>query len=158
MSSKYDRYIHNPQHRKMTMKSDKSVIFDGLWIDNLTLGYNFNMGHQFVRKPFKGDNPCHTHNFHEILAWYGSNPDDPDDFGGEVVLYFGEEMEKHVFTRPTIVSLPPGLPHCPLEITRVDRPIIQIEIMLVGEGGTREPYFEKDKGFNPMNVMDFEVL
>jgi hypothetical protein len=74
------------------------------------------------------------------------------------VFYFGEEMEKHVFTRPTIVSLPPGLPHCPLEVVRVDSPIIQIEIMLVGEGGTREPYFEKDKGFKPMEIMDFEVL
>ena len=67
-------------------------------------------------------------------------------------------LEKYVFTRPTMVSLPLGLPHCPLEITRVDRPIIQLEIMLSGEGGTREPYFEKDKCFNPMNVMDFERL
>ena len=74
------------------------------------------------------------------------------------MFYFGEELEKYVFTRPTIVSLPPGLPHCPLEITRVDRPIIQIEVMLAGEGGTREPYFEKDKGFNPRDVMNFERL
>ena len=34
------------------------------------LGYPFMMGHQFVRKPFKGDNPCHTHNFHEV--WRGT--------------------------------------------------------------------------------------
>ena len=159
MSGKYDSYIHQPPHRRMTMKADKSVIFDGLWAGGDLLNYNFSFGHQFVRKPFKGDNPAHTHNFQEFLAWYGGNPDDPDDFGAEVVFYFGEELEKHVFTKPTVVSLPPGLVHCPLEITRVDRPIIQIEMMLAppeGAAPTREPYFEADKGFNPMNVMDFQ--
>ena len=105
-----------------------------------------------------GNNPCHTHNFQEFLAWYGGNPDDPNDFGAEVVFYFGEELEKHVFTRPTFISLPPGLPHCPLEVTRVDSPIIQIEVMITGEGGTREPVFEKDKGFDPHKVMNFEYL
>ena len=161
MAGKYDSYIHQPPHRRMTMKADKSVIFDGLWAGGDLLNYNFSFGHQFVRKPFKGDNPPHTHNFQEFLAWYGGNPDDPDDFGAEVVFYFGEELEKHVFTKPTVVSLPPGLVHCPLEITRVDRPIIQIEMMLAPPDGsepTREPYFEADKGFNPMNVMNFEDI
>jgi hypothetical protein len=158
MGSKYDKYIHHAPHLRLSMKSDKSVVFDGLFINHEQLGYDFTIGHQFVRKPFKGDNPCHTHNFQEFLAWYSGNPDDPEDFGAEVEFYFGEEMEKHVFTKPTIVSLPPGLPHCPLEITRVDRPIIQVEVMLCGKGGTRVPYFEKDKDFEPGKVMDFEIL
>jgi hypothetical protein len=161
MEGKYDKYISNPPHVRMVMKEDKSVIFDGFFVGKQLLNYDFNFGHQFVRKPFKGDNPPHTHNFQEFLAWYGGNPDDPDDFGAEVVFYFGEELEKHVFTRPTVVSLPPGLVHCPLEITRVDRPIIQIEMMLAPPDGsepTREPYFEKDKGFKPQDVMDFSVI
>jgi len=158
MAGKYEQYIHHPPHKRYSMKSDKSVVFDGLMINYKQLGYDLTIGHQFVLKPFKGDNPCHTHNFQEFLAWYGGNPQDPDDFGAEVVLYLGAEMEKHVFSRPTIISLPPGLPHCPLEITRVDSPIIQIEIMLAGEAGTRVPYFDKDKDFNPAKVMNFETL
>jgi hypothetical protein len=158
MNSQYDKYIFNPPHRKFSLKSDNSVVFDGLMINQATLGYNFTIGHQFVRKPFKGDNPCHTHNFQEYLAWYSGNPDDPDDFGAEVVFYFGKELVKYVFTRPTLVVLPPGVPHCPLEITRVDRPIIQVEVMLSGPDGTRDPYFEKDQGFNPQKVMNFETI
>lgn len=158
MASKYDQYIHQPPHLRLSMKSDNSVVFDGLMIGHQQLGYGLTIGHQFVRKPFVSDNPCHTHNFQEFLAWYSGNPDDPDDFGAEVVFYFGEEQEKFVFTRPTFISLPPGLPHCPLEVTRVDSPIIQIEIMIIGEGGTREPVFEKDKDFKPQNVMNFELL
>jgi hypothetical protein len=161
MAGKYDKYIFNPPHVRLSLKADKSVIFDGFMVGKQMLNYDFTIGHQFVRKPFKGDNPAHIHNFQEFLAWYGGNPDDPDDFGGEVVFYFGEELEKHVFTRPTFVSLPPGLVHCPLEVTRVDRPIIQIEMMFAPPDGslpTREPYFAKDKGFKPQDVMDFSVI
>jgi hypothetical protein len=143
---KYDKYIINPPHMQIKAESDGRVVFDGLMVRQANLGYNLTLGHQFVTKPFVSNNPTHTHNFQEFLAWYGGDPHNPEDFGAEVVLYLGEELERHVFTRPTIVSLPPGMPHCPLEVTRVDRPIIQIEIMLVGEGGTREPFFEKDKG------------
>lgn len=143
---KYDKYIINPPHMQIKAESDGRVVFDGLMVRQANLGYNLTLGHQFVTKPFVSNNPTHTHNFQEFLAWYGGDPYNPEDFGAEVVLYLGEELERHVFTKPTIVSLPPGMPHCPLEVTRVDRPIIQIEIMLVGEGGTREPFFEKDKG------------
>ncbi|MDD5338260.1 MAG: hypothetical protein PHG35_02460 [Dehalococcoidales bacterium] len=157
MSGKYDKYVSNPPHLRMQMKSDKSTIFDGLWVSPQLINYNFTFGHQIVRKPFKGDNPAHIHNFHEVLAWYGTNPEDPDDFGGEVVFYLGEELEKHVFTKPTVLSLPPGFVHCPMEITRIDRPIIQIEMMMAPADGsqpTREPFFDKDKDFRPDLVMD----
>ncbi len=158
MSSKYEKYIINPPHLRLSMKSNKSVFFDGLMVNPQQLGVDFMFGHQFVRKPFKGDNPCHRHNFQEFMAWYGSNPDDPDDFGAEIRFCFGEEMEEHVFTRPTIVSLPPNLPHHPFEITRLDRPIIQIEIMIGNTGVAVEQMFEKDKGWNPMTMINREVL
>ncbi len=144
MAKKYDKYVTHPPHIQVCAGDDGRVVFDGLMARHDQLGFNMSMGLQFVTRPFVSDNPCHTHNFHELLCWYGGNPNDPEDFGAEVVIYLGEEMEKHVFTSPTIVYLPEGFPHCPLEITRVDRPIIQLEIMLVGEGGTRDAYFEED--------------
>jgi len=160
MAKKYEKYVSHPPHTRMSMKSDNSVVFNGIFAHKQQLGYNFAFGHQIVTKPFKGDNPPHTHNFQEFLAWYGTNPDDPLDFGGEVVFYLGEELEKYVFTQPTVISLPPGLVHCPLEITRVDKPIIQLEMMLApadGSEGTRVPYFAKDKGFKPQDVMNFKI-
>ena len=158
MSDKYQQYIHNPPHLRLSMKADNSVFFDGLMVKPDQLGCDFMFGHQFVRKPFKGDNPCHRHDFQEFMAWYGSNPDDPDDFGAEIRFCFGEEMEEHVFTRPTIISLPPGLAHHPFEITRVDRPIIQIEIMIGNKGKKVEQVFEKDKGWSPKDKINREVL
>ena len=36
----------------------------------------------------------------------------------------GEEQERHVIDKTTIVSIPPGLVHCPMAFTKVERPII----------------------------------
>jgi hypothetical protein len=138
-SGKYDKYITQPEPRQIVAEDDGRVVFNGMMAGKPQLGINMRIGLQTVSKPFLNNNPVHTHNFHEFLAWYGTNPDDPTDFQAEVVLHMGEEMEKYVFTRPTIVSIPEGLPHAPLEITRVDKPIVQLEIMLLDEGGTREP-------------------
>jgi len=144
-TGKYDKYIVRPPHMRYLMHGGKTVSFDGLMLRHDKLGYNMTIGHQFVTEPYVSENPCHSHNFDEFLAWYGGNPNDADDFDAEVVLYMGPDLEKYVFTEPTMVYLPPFFPHCPLEVTRVGSPIIQIEIMLVGEGGTRTPFFEKDK-------------
>ena len=153
---KYDQYVHRPPRRRLSMKSDGSVFFDGLMVNPEVLGHDFMFGHQFVRKAFKGDNPCHKHDFWEFMAWYGSNPDDPDDFQAEIVFYFGEELEKHVFTTPTIISLPPNLAHHPFEITRLDSPIIQIEIMIGNKGVPVYPIFEKDKDWSPRDKINIE--
>ncbi len=154
----YDQYVITPPKKRLTMKSTGSVVFDGLMVNHEQLcGCDYMMGHQFVRKPFKGDNPTHTHDFWEFLCWYGSNPEDPDDFDAEIWFYFGKEQEKYVFTKPTIVALAPNLPHHPLEIVRVGKPFIQIEIMIGNKGKIVTPSFEKDKDFKPGDVMKIET-
>ena len=77
MAGKYDKYIINPPHIQISAPDDKRTVFNGLFVRYPQIGYNLNMGHQFVLKPFVSDNPCHTHNFQEFLAWYGGNPNKP---------------------------------------------------------------------------------
>jgi hypothetical protein len=88
------------------------------------------LNYHLVTNPYVSKSSPHTHNYHEFLAWYGCNLKDPEDFGAEIVLYLGEELEKYVITEPTLVSFPPGFSHCPMEITRVDKPIFQIALAL----------------------------
>jgi hypothetical protein len=93
--------------------------------------------------------------------WLGTNPDDPMDFGAEVHFFLGKELEEYVFTKPTLVVLPPNLVHCPLEITRVDRPIIQIEAMFAPEDGserTRVPFFPEDVNYYAEHPMIIEAF
>lgn len=156
MSGKYDQYVVKPPKYRLTNLKDNSLFFDGLMVKEPELGTDFTFGHQFVLKPFKGDNPTHSHKFWEFMTWYGSNPEDPDDFDAEIVFYFGKELEKHVFTRPTVVALPPGLIHHPFEITRVGKPIIQVEIMIGRKGVPVDITFEKDKGWDPSKMVKRE--
>ena len=70
----------------------------------------------------------HSHPFPEILGFYGSNPDDPFDLGGEVELYVNGEQ--HIITKSTMVFLPPNLPHCPITVLKVDRPIFHFSVVM----------------------------
>ena len=70
----------------------------------------------------------HVHKSAEILMHIGTNPDDPFDLGGEVELFMGPEMEKHIITKSTVVYIPPNFIHCPWTIKRVDRPFIMIQV------------------------------
>lgn len=64
---------------------------------------------------------AHTHDFDEVITFFGTNPEDPHDLCGEVELWLGDE--KHILTKSCLVFVPKGLKHCPLIIRRVDRPI-----------------------------------
>lgn len=161
MAGIYDNLVFEPPVQHMTVKEDGRQIFHGFMANERLHGCKFTFGFQIITKPFKGDNPPHTHNFQEFIAWYGTNPDDPTDFDAEIELYLGEEQEKHVFTKPTFVSFPPGLVHCPLEIKRVGKPIIQLELMLPPEDGsdmTRVPFFDEDKDVDPFDLVTIERI
>lgn len=75
----------------------------------------------------------HTHDFHELLCFLGGNPKDINDFGAEVHICLGEEKEEHVITSPTVVSIPPHLIHCPLFLTKCDKPIVFLEVSTTKE-------------------------
>lgn len=77
----------------------------------------------------------HTHPNPEILIFMGTDCNDLSELGGEVEIALGEEVERHVFTKPTAVVVPGGLPHCPLTITRVDRPFLLTDVRPFGVGG-----------------------
>ena len=92
-------------------------------------------------KPFAPDTPFeklanpnspvakpHFHEYPEILGFYGSDPYNPWDLGGEVEFWVGGEQ--HILTKSTMVFLPPNVPHCPLLINRVDRPIFHYSVVM----------------------------
>ncbi|MCK4368161.1 MAG: hypothetical protein KAV68_00605 [Dehalococcoidales bacterium] len=79
----------------------------------------------------KSDVEAHTHDFDEVIAFFGTNPDDPQDLCGEVELWL--EDEKQILTKSCLVFVPKGMKHCPLIIRRVDRPIFHFT---AGPAGT----------------------
>jgi hypothetical protein len=63
----------------------------------------------------------HTHDYDEVIAFIGTDLNDPYDLGAEVELWLGDE--KHIITKSSLVFVPAGLKHCPLTFLKVDRPV-----------------------------------
>jgi hypothetical protein len=63
----------------------------------------------------------HTHDYDEVIAFIGTDHDDPYNLHAEVELGLGDEI--HKITRTCLVFIPAGLKHGPLTFLRVDRPV-----------------------------------
>lgn len=97
------------------------------------LRVNCDITYRCIRKPVCLEKEPHVHDFHQLLGFIGGNPMNLHEFGAEAELLLGEEGEKHIIDKTTIVSVPPGLPHCPLNFKRVDRPVLFMSLPFTGE-------------------------
>ena len=123
--SKYGDLIkYNQLIRDIPYYGGKSIVaHDGELDVDCSLGYHCITGKMsFPRR--------HAHDFPELLCFIGSDPLHMYDLGAEVEVTLGEEGEKHIIDRGAVVSIPSGLMHCPIVFTRVDRPLIFLEISL----------------------------
>ena len=68
----------------------------------------------------RGPGP-HAHKIDEVIAFFGTDHDDPYDLGAEVELWLGDEQ--HIITKTSLVFVPAGLKHCPLVFRKVERPV-----------------------------------
>jgi uncharacterized RmlC-like cupin family protein len=55
---------------------------------------------------------------------------DMNEFDAEIEFSFGEEKEKHVINKPTVVVAPPGVYHCPLNYAKVNKPFYCLELFM----------------------------
>lgn len=76
-------------------------------------------------KKFPGIQP-HTHPFTEILTYFGTNTEDPNDLCGEIEFWL--EDEQFILTKSFAVYIPAGMVHCPLKIHRMDAPMFHYTI------------------------------
>ena len=76
-------------------------------------------------KKWPGIEP-HTHDFHEVLTYFGTNFDDPSDLCGEVEFWL--EDEKFIINKSFLAYIPAGMVHCPLKMLRHDAPIFHYTI------------------------------
>jgi hypothetical protein len=67
---------------------------------------------------------AHTHEFDEILGFYGGDPDNPNDLNGEVEFWI--EDEQYLLTRSCLIYIPQGVKHCPLFIRKLDKPMFHL--------------------------------
>ena len=121
-----DPNMGTPEFQAMYKKFAKRI----LWMDNNVVDGAFQMNTAwYFDVPEK--NPVfeeHIHGYDEMIGFYGSNPFDPYDLGAEMEVAIDGEV--HTLTRTSMIFLPAGMPHMPLSIKKVDRPVFHFSVAL----------------------------
>ena len=64
---------------------------------------------------------AHVHDFDEVIAFIGSNRDNPQDLGGQITIWL--DGEKHVLDKTCLIFVPAGASHCPIVFNRIGTPV-----------------------------------
>jgi hypothetical protein len=98
-------------------------------------GAGINMGFAMYVKPIRLELQSHHHDVDEYLFFLGAQlPDLTANFEAEIEMFVGEEYERHIITKPTVLYIPRGLEHNPMDIKRLDKPMLFCPVHLA-------PYF-----------------
>ena len=87
-------------------------------------GIDFHMNWECISQPFRMEPAAMVHDFDQILCFIGGNIKDLFDFKATIELFLGEEEEKYSIIAPTMVYIPKGMPHGPLDFIEIVEPIM----------------------------------
>ncbi len=109
---------------------------------------NFSVLWNCITEPFLMVNDPHSHDFDQFLHFYGADSQHITDFDAVVEMSLGEEGEKHIITEPTVLHIPKGIIHCPLNFKVVNKPVIFMNVALTpqyvkGPPGSPPPPVQK---------------
>lgn len=102
-----------------------------LWLDEDVVPGTFQVNCSWYRKPTDTPATAHTHDYDEVIAFFGSDPDNPYDLQGEVEFWI--EDEQYILDKSTLIFAPGGLQHCPVQVLRADRPIFHFTVVMCGK-------------------------
>ncbi|MCJ7604593.1 MAG: hypothetical protein MUO19_00980 [Dehalococcoidales bacterium] len=94
---------------------------------------NFSVLWNCITEPFLMVNDPHSHDFDQFLHFYSADSLNITDFDAEVEMSLGNEGEKHVITEPTVLHIPSGMIHCPLNFKVVNEPVVFMNVALTPE-------------------------
>lgn len=131
--SKYGKYILRGTSTDKSRPGIPGVTTRALEGSEDWCGIQHRLDWRYISQPVLMTEEPHSHDFEEFLCFLGCNPMDPDDFGAEIELSLGEEGEKHVIDARSVICIPKGLVHCPLNFKKIGKPILFCNIYLSPE-------------------------
>lgn len=137
MASKYiiqqlhDPNAGTPEFQEMYKKFSRRI----LWMDSSVVEGAFQMNTAWYyavpeRDPVFDE---HVHAKDELIGFFSSDPEHPYDLGAELEVTIDGETTR--ITKTCMIFIPGGLPHMPLSIKRVDRPIFHFSVLMDGAYG-----------------------
>lgn len=129
---KYSKYIvtrPKPNEARTAFDADlppPEARTRAMYLDDEVVKGAFYTGVSWFWKPTDKGPKAHSHDFSEVLGFFGTDPNDIYDLCGEVELWLGDEQ--YIMNKSFMAFIPAGLKHCPLKMLRVDRPIFHFSI------------------------------
>ena len=122
----HDPNMGTPVFQEMYRKFSKRI----LWIDDNVMPGSFQMNTAWYYAVPEKDPVFeeHVHEYDELIGFFGSDPEHPYDLGAELEVTINGE--KHLLTKTSLIFCPAGMPHMPLSIKRVDRPVFHFSIVV----------------------------
>ena len=137
--TKYGKYIITELKPKVdapwTPKFKPGELIPVLSLDNSVVTGAFYVETGWTMPPFAQEThgETHSHDYDEVLAFFGSNTEDPHNLNAEAEVRLGDEV--HTVTKSCLIFIPKGVPHGPIVFKRIDRPIFHFSC------GTTTKYF-----------------
>jgi mannose-6-phosphate isomerase-like protein (cupin superfamily) len=88
----------------------------------------FSLGWSFLTAPFLMVAEAHKHDFDQVIFFMGGTPGNVVDYDAEMEFTLEGKLES--ITYPACVYIPKGTMHGPLNIKRVTKPLMFIDITL----------------------------
>ena len=131
----------SPEFREIYKKFASRV----LWMDDKVVPGAFQMNTAWYKDVQPRDPlfEAHVHDYDELIGFYGSDPDNPNDLNGVVELTVNGEA--HRLTKTTLIFVPGGMEHNPLRILEVDKPIFHFSVVMNPEYTGETTYYTDKK-------------
>jgi hypothetical protein len=137
--TKYGKYIITELKQKTeapwTPKFKPNELIPMLFLDSRIVKGSFYVESAWTLPAFANETHGeeHSHDYDEVLAFFGSNPEKPNDLYAEAEVHLGGEV--HTVTKSCLIFVPKGVRHGPIDFKRIDRPIFHFSC------GTGKMYF-----------------
>ena len=164
--TKYGKYIIQEPINKATLKGSTQSIHISAEAGSggaIFSDFPADFGAICITEPLEMSMDPHTHDYDQLLCFIGGNPLNFFEFGAEIELALGEECEKHLINTTSIVYIPKGLIHCPLEFKKVSAPVLFMHVCFAPEysrvGDTQDqPKHSERKKFSLDEILKLRGL
>jgi len=125
--TKYGKYIITEVKKKIeapwapVVKPDELIRM--LFLDNSVAKGAFYVESAWQLPAFANESrgESHTHDYDEVIAFFGSDPENPHDLNAEAQIHIGGEV--HTVTKSCLIFVPKGVPHGPIDFKKQKKPI-----------------------------------
>jgi hypothetical protein len=100
-------------------------------------GAHFSMGIAYITKPVVMGGDPHSHTFDQILFFIGADLRNTKDFDAELEMFLEDKFEP--FNYASFIHVPAGTMHGTVNVKKVNKPFIFIDVTLAPSGSSR-PY------------------